>query len=139
MSVSSSSADDGVTEEINIGTDSSYGSQKRGEEVQRRRTMQTTELTPIRAAILGGRVGRRRTNDGVGVDGRDMGSSDENDGSDDENGAPTTMKISGSDDEHGAPKDKQGGSDDENGAPTKVSGSDDEHGAPTTALLKRSI
>ena len=39
-----------------------------------------------------------------------MGSSDENDGSDDENGAPT--KASGSDDEHGAPKDKQGGSDD---------------------------
>ena len=61
MSVSSSSVDDGVTEEINIGTDSSYGKQKRGEEVQRRRTRQTGELTPIRAAILDGRVGRRQT------------------------------------------------------------------------------
>ena len=118
MSVSSSSADDGVTEEINLRTDSSYGSQKVNEEVQRRKTMQTAEMTPIRAAILGGRVGRRRTNDGVGVDGRDMGSSDENDGSDDEDGAPT--KASGSDDEHGAPMAKRDGSDDENGAPTRM-------------------
>ena len=107
MSASSSSVDDGVTEEINIGTDSSYGKQKRGKEVQRRRTRQTGEVTPIRAAILDGRVGRRQTvgrrwtndgADGAGVDGRDMGSSDGKVGSDDEIGAPTT-KVYGSDDE----------------------------------------
>ena len=54
MSVSSSSADDGVTEEINIGTDSSYGKQKRGGGVQRRKAVQAAEVAPIRAAILGG-------------------------------------------------------------------------------------
>ena len=71
MSVSSSSADDGVTEEINIGTDSSYGSQKVSEAVQRRRTMHVGELTPIRAAIFDGRVGRRQaTADDGGVDER---------------------------------------------------------------------
>ena len=52
MSVSSSSADDGVTEEINIGTDSSYGSQKRGEEVQRRKTMQAAEVALVRAVLV---------------------------------------------------------------------------------------
>ena len=74
MSVSSSSADDGVTEEIkeiNIRTDSSYGKQKVSEAVQRRKTMQVGELTPIRAAIFDGRVGRRQaTADDGGVDER---------------------------------------------------------------------
>ena len=48
--------------------DSCHGVQKDGEAVHRRRTMEMSEPTPIRAAILHGQVGRRRrtTEDGVG-------------------------------------------------------------------------
>ena len=71
MSASSSSGDDGVTEEINIGTDSSYGKQKVSEAVQRRKTMQVGELTTIRAATFDGQVGRRQAAaDDGGVDER---------------------------------------------------------------------
>ena len=61
MSALSSSQDDNVAEAMNTGTDSSYGSKRRGEAVHRRQTVALGEVTPIRAAILDGRVESRRT------------------------------------------------------------------------------
>ena len=64
----SSPGDDGTRETNTFRMDSYHGVQKDGEAVHRRRTMETNEPTPIRAAILHGRVGRRRrtTEDGEG-------------------------------------------------------------------------
>ena len=67
----SSPGDDGTRETNTFRMDSYHGKQKVSEAVQRRKTMQVGELTPIRAAIFDGRVGRRQaTADDGGVDER---------------------------------------------------------------------
>ena len=53
--------DDEASVTANEGMESYHGSIKVGEAVQRRETMELGEMTPIRAAILDGRVGGRRT------------------------------------------------------------------------------
>ena len=71
LAETTSSADDVASEANEVDTDSYHGKQKVGEAVQRLVTMEMGEMTPIRAAILDGRVGARRT---TADDGRTDGS-----------------------------------------------------------------
>ena len=68
LAETSSSVDDVASETANEGMESYHGSIKVGEAVQRRETMELGEMTPIRAAILDGRVGGRRTTADDGED-----------------------------------------------------------------------